>query len=55
MEGYHEFHEDADFAVVVECSVKADDIGRVTFVEDFQFSDDLIANSRFNFQMNDLP
>ena len=39
----------------VKCSVKADDVRRITFVEHLEFSDDLVTNSRFHFEVNELP
>lgn len=46
---YHVFHANADFSITVKSSVEAHYIGRVTFMQNLQLTNDLVPNSWFDF------
>lgn len=50
----HVLHTYVDLAVRVESAVEADYVGRVAFVQNGEFAQDLVANGRLHFQMNQL-
>jgi len=49
---HHILHTYADFSVTIESAVETDDIRRVAFVKDHQFTDDLISYGWLNLQVD---
>lgn len=47
-------HTDADLSIAVEGAIEAHNIGRVAFMQDLQFSDNLVSDGRFDFQVDQL-
>lgn len=47
-------HTDTDLSVAVESTVKAYYIGRVAFMQDLQFSNDLVPDCWLDLKMNEL-
>lgn len=51
---HHVLHTDADLSIAVEGAIEAHNIGRVAFMQDLQFSDNLVSDGRFDFQVDQL-
>lgn len=51
---HHVLHADTDLSIAVESSVKAHYVGRVAFMQDLQFSNDLVPDCWFDLKMNEL-
>lgn len=51
---HHVLHTDTDLTVAVKSTIKAHNIWRVAFMQDLQFSNDLVPDCWFDLEMNEL-
>ena len=51
---YHVLHTNTDLAITVKRPVETNNIGRITFVQHFQLSDNLVPDRWLDFQVDQL-